>query len=66
MFYPSQLSTPKKSMDMFRVWCLGTVLRIEYGVDLNTVFEECRGDMQVFIVTMIEKYQIVAVNESFG
>lgn len=59
--YPLAIQTPDEAKELFRVWCAGTVLVWEYGVDLNTVYsQKCKDDKKKFFRVLKRRYKITA------
>lgn len=57
--YPLHIPTLEKAVQVFKTWCLGTVLTWEYDIDLNTLRDgECKGDDALFIEILRERHGI--------
>ena len=57
--YPPHIPTLKRALEVLKIWCLGTVLTWEAGVDLNTLRDsECGGDDELFYRTLSDRYGI--------
>lgn len=58
--YPLAIPTKQKAVEVFTMWCVGTVGTWEHNVDLNTVHTECAGDAERFFSIMSERYSVHA------
>ncbi len=57
--YPKQVPTIQSALEIFGVWCLGTVLVIVKHIDLNTVLtNDCGNDLSRFPGVVQERYGI--------
>lgn len=56
--YPRPIPTLEKAIEIFTVWCVGTVATWDFKVDLNTVHAKCKGNNRRFLKTMKRKYEI--------
>lgn len=59
MCFPYSLPTPEKTLFIYKVWCVGAVLRVETGIQMNTeITEKCRGDLGEFLLRANEVHGI--------
>ncbi len=64
--YPRQIPTIDRAKEVFNMWCLGAVLTVTRGIDLNTVYSgECKGNEELFLSVMREKYGISIIETGF-
>ncbi len=56
--YPLAIPEFPRALDIFKVWCGGTVLTWEKGIDLNTIDTECGGDKERCLAVLAERYNI--------
>ena len=56
--YPLEISEFARALDIFKVWCGGTVLTWERGIDLNAIDTECGGDKERCLAVLAERYNI--------
>ena len=57
--YPLHIPTLQKALAVLKTWALGTVLKWETGIDLNTVRDgECGGDDDLFEQVLLNRHSI--------
>ena len=57
MCYPHPIPSLERALELFEIWCLGAVMTLNHGVDMNTVFtQECGGDEAKFREMVARRY----------
>lgn len=56
--YPRPIPTLEDAVQVFRTWCLGSVLTITNQIDLNTILKQAGGDKQNMEEILNEQFGI--------
>ena len=56
--YPLPMASVEDAVGIFRTWCLGTVVTLVKGVDLNTILGECDNNHARMEAVIKERYGI--------
>jgi len=54
--YPLRIATLTEAQQIIKTWCLGSVMKMEFDIDLNTIFSECKGDHDLLERIIFERH----------